>query len=422
MFCIHCGKSIKTEDAFCRSCGKPVKKTPKNMFVPVLIGVALVIILGVGGFFAWRLIMPETEPSQRDYAEADEATPALDIAGAHPIDDDGNYEEAESQDSESVDVQADPVYARMVTEDFLSGYISLFIQSPTEYLFGDNIWQVSHRITQIPASPELLAAPYLRSFRGQGDSPALIGSLLLAGYYFLHDLNGDGIPEIFIGFFPMFANGPNNPFEVFVYDNGRFHSAGVLISPTFYTDGDGRTVVMEGGSMPGWDASFSYFDLDGSAMNLEIIRSWDFIPEDWYEIFDWQNPSIPGIPGSYLSLIPREVDMEEQITESLTRRFRDAPPRGPVFDYMLATEGFILPFSGERLLTESDIWGLSVEELSLARNEIYARRGRRFANAELQAHFESMTWYVPTLPLGTDPALTHIERQNVELIQDFERR
>lgn len=55
--------------------------------------------------------------------------------------------------------------------------------------------------------------------------------------------------------------------------------------------------------------------------------------------------------------------------------------------------GYILPESNQRYLTESDIKGLSLKEVSYAKNEIYARRGRKFLSTELQNYFNGKDWY-----------------------------
>lgn len=47
-------------------------------------------------------------------------------------------------------------------------------------------------------------------------------------------------------------------------------------------------------------------------------------------------------------------------------------------------EDYILPDSGTRKLTNSDLAGLDADELELARNEIYARAGRRFNTDYIQ--------------------------------------
>ena len=85
---------------------------------------------------------------------------------------------------------------------------------------------------------------------------------------------------------------------------------------------------------------------------------------------------------------------------------------------------YILPDSSTRYLTEADLQNLSWRDLSLARNEIYARHGRRFTKDEIQLYFDSQAWYSGTV----DPAdfqtgsLSRIENANIKLIKDYETR
>lgn len=86
--------------------------------------------------------------------------------------------------------------------------------------------------------------------------------------------------------------------------------------------------------------------------------------------------------------------------------------------------GYILEASGVRLLTKSDLSGLSKEDLALARNEIYARHGRRFTTPAYQRYFESKSWYAenPSYNYDDDNAnLNDIEIKNVQLIIDNEK-
>lgn len=86
--------------------------------------------------------------------------------------------------------------------------------------------------------------------------------------------------------------------------------------------------------------------------------------------------------------------------------------------------GYILPESGTRLLTKADISGLSKDKLAYARNEIYARHGRKFKTAIYQQYFESKSWYSenPNYNYDDDNSnLNSIEIQNVKLIIDAER-
>jgi len=63
--------------------------------------------------------------------------------------------------------------------------------------------------------------------------------------------------------------------------------------------------------------------------------------------------------------------------------------------------------------------GLSKDELRIARNEIYARRGRYFEAADLKARFEGFRWYSPHT---WNPKLNAIEEANVALLDQAGRR
>ena len=83
---------------------------------------------------------------------------------------------------------------------------------------------------------------------------------------------------------------------------------------------------------------------------------------------------------------------------------------------------YILPDSDSRYLTDSEVRGLSANELMLARNEIYARHGRKFKDSGLQDYFNSKSWYRGTV----DPddfsmdVFNEYENKNLELIQKYE--
>lgn len=81
-------------------------------------------------------------------------------------------------------------------------------------------------------------------------------------------------------------------------------------------------------------------------------------------------------------------------------------------------EGQIFPDSDRRRLAQEDIAQLSPLQLRLARNEIYARKGRRFKTAVLRDHFSRFDWYRPT---SDDVSLTTVEQANVDLLSAAER-
>lgn len=54
---------------------------------------------------------------------------------------------------------------------------------------------------------------------------------------------------------------------------------------------------------------------------------------------------------------------------------------------------YILEYSSARFYNLEDLYGMTAEECRIARNEIYARHGRLFSDAELQAYFNEKSWY-----------------------------
>lgn len=54
---------------------------------------------------------------------------------------------------------------------------------------------------------------------------------------------------------------------------------------------------------------------------------------------------------------------------------------------------YLIEDSDVRLLTDYDVEGMSLWEINYAKNEIYARHGRRFKSQELQSYFDEQSWY-----------------------------
>jgi len=78
---------------------------------------------------------------------------------------------------------------------------------------------------------------------------------------------------------------------------------------------------------------------------------------------------------------------------------------------------FLLADSNVRYLTRAELQGLSADRLHLARNEIFARRGRYFKDDALRAYFEQFPWYQPH---AWDVPLTPVEKANIGLIASIE--
>lgn len=87
-------------------------------------------------------------------------------------------------------------------------------------------------------------------------------------------------------------------------------------------------------------------------------------------------------------------------------------------------DGYILPDISTRKLTEQDLVGMNSNTIRLARNELYARHGRKFKDEELQNYFGSKNWYHPTIEADdfNDKVLNEIEEYNRDFIVEYEKK
>tara|TARA_R110002096_G_scaffold283411_8_gene477509 strand:- start:3022 stop:4548 length:1527 start_codon:yes stop_codon:yes gene_type:complete len=80
----------------------------------------------------------------------------------------------------------------------------------------------------------------------------------------------------------------------------------------------------------------------------------------------------------------------------------------------------LLPYSSNEIVSRVAVQNLSLRNLSIARNEIFARHGYPFKGESLRQHFERKPYYQRKAS-ATDPALSTIEEQNLWLIRKIER-
>ncbi len=88
---------------------------------------------------------------------------------------------------------------------------------------------------------------------------------------------------------------------------------------------------------------------------------------------------------------------------------------------------YILEGSDSRYIAEEELYPLTQQEIQLARNEIYARHGRRFDTDWIREHFEGTDWYTPQYdPDYFDQNLTaefnEYEKANIDVITAYEER
>lgn len=84
------------------------------------------------------------------------------------------------------------------------------------------------------------------------------------------------------------------------------------------------------------------------------------------------------------------------------------------------------PETATRMLKKEELWRYNQTDLSIARNEIFARHGRTFDNAFLNAVFRRKSWYQPSYDSKSfasiqDQVLNDFEKKNLSLLIQMEQ-
>ena len=140
---------------------------------------------------------------------------------------------------------------------------------------------------------------------------------------------------------------------------------------------------------------------------------------------DQTTPTDPTDPTTPTEPTTTEPDTVDTPTEQDGQEEQTPSDYQGVSDVANNQSGYILPYSDSRYLTEADLQGLNQWECCLARNELYARHGRTFADNSIQAYFDSCPWYTPTTApedFDEDVELNEYERANRDTIVRWEQK
>ena len=77
------------------------------------------------------------------------------------------------------------------------------------------------------------------------------------------------------------------------------------------------------------------------------------------------------------------------------------------------------PEGSSRYLSRNEISILSSYQLSIIRNEIFARHGYIFKSTKMRNYFNDQNWYSPRFK-KVDQYLSSIEKENIKLIKEYE--
>lgn len=91
------------------------------------------------------------------------------------------------------------------------------------------------------------------------------------------------------------------------------------------------------------------------------------------------------------------------------------------------SKDYILIDSNKKYISQKKIRKLSTKELAIARNEIYARKGRKFTTKKWKNYFKKKKWYKPKygakyFDKHEKKILNKYERENIKRIKKIEKK
>lgn len=173
----------------------------------------------------------------------------------------------------------------------------------------------------------------------------------------------------------------------------------------------------------------SYFDASEAGLDSVLQRIYDSIYESQLDLMRIKfTSSYNGDQESY-----REVSLAYECAGNegfepiaVATTFEYIPvDSAPTYQSSVSSVDYVLPESAYRRYSRSELEQLSLWELYLARNEIFARHGRGFKNQDLTDYFASRAWYdlrytpeeFDALPMQ----LSDIEQDNANLMLEIEK-
>jgi hypothetical protein len=121
-----------------------------------------------------------------------------------------------------------------------------------------------------------------------------------------------------------------------------------------------------------------------------------------------------GIPAVESYVSPMRQLPVDRSTKTMPIRDKTAKRSGAA-GCSAAGADYLLAASSRRILSESDLAGLSAEDLRIARNEIYARHGYRF-KTDMKYYFACKPWYRAQSD-DVSGVLSSVEKANIALIR-----
>lgn len=176
---------------------------------------------------------------------------------------------------------------------------------------------------------------------------------------------------------------------------------------------------------------YAIFLFENAAGNLMITTSSDqehHAAEKMQEAMTY--PEVQELIAKVRSEYEEEPETEAPETEApeteapQTEASETEAPQteAPQTEYQDPKKEYIFWDSDQRYLSDDEIKSLSLQAMNYAKNEIYARRGRKFLSVELQQYFGSKSWYNGYIDAGSfsESVFNDYELHNAHRINELE--
>jgi len=160
---------------------------------------------------------------------------------------------------------------------------------------------------------------------------------------------------------------------------------------------------------------------------LEDIYLTIYREQQDYYVFEYVSQNLDN-PHSFRDIYVQTSESSE-FSGSYRKSFVPQADLTGAFSSAYMNMDFMIDDSNVRAITEADLAGMSLAQLRIARNEIFARHGRQFKDVMLNQWFYSKTWYL-NIPFKYAPddfdairpsPLSKLESDNANFIKAYEQ-
>ncbi len=158
----------------------------------------------------------------------------------------------------------------------------------------------------------------------------------------------------------------------------------------------------------------NYADTSNAEITIEEI--FETVPDDIASVEAWDDSNTDNTTTTVS--VSEVASIEAPEPEPEPEPIPEPEPVSP------AESEYMCPNSDTIPLTEADLEGFDKWDCIYARNEIYARHGRKFKNDQVREYFESKSWYNGTIDPDSfsDSVFSKVELENIAFIVSYEKK